>query len=104
MAPSSACRNKPPAAFLAWCVRWRADIEVLGEVTSGQVTIGEEGPCIGWWFGWQSEEALDRAIRQWMEDEMSTIDAREGAGPEDPPWGPDPLQWWQPDEHGTIRD
>lgn len=96
------CRTKPPAAFLAWCVRWRSHLEALGEATTGPVRIGEEGPTIGWWFGWQSEEALDRAIRQWMEDEMKTIDAREGAGPEEPPWGPDPMQWWGADADRAL--
>lgn len=62
----AACRGRPPAAFLSWCVRWRSHLEVLGEATSGQVTIGEAGPVIGWWFGWRSPEALDRAVQQWL--------------------------------------
>jgi hypothetical protein len=93
----SACRARPPAAFLSWCVRWRSHLEALGEVTSGQVTIGERGPVIGWWFGWRSPDALDRAIRQWMEDEMAVLDHRERWGPGQGDIGPDPGLWLQPD-------
>jgi hypothetical protein len=76
----AACRIRPPAAFLSWCMRWRLELEELGEATSGLVTIGEDGPAIGAWFGWQSVEALDRAIQRWLEEEMAAYDARQGAG------------------------
>jgi hypothetical protein len=76
----------------------------LREITTGQVTIGEEGPCIGHWFGWQSVEALDRAIRQWIEDDQAVIDNRERWGPDQGAIGPDPLLWLDPDEEGALGD
>jgi hypothetical protein len=98
----AACRTNPPAPFLAWCVRWRSHLEVLGECSAGQVTIGEEGPCIGWWFGWQSVDALDRAIRQWLEDDLAVFDHRERAGPDQGAIGPDPQLWFDPDDDGEL--
>jgi hypothetical protein len=98
----AACRTNPPAPFLAWCVRWRSHLEALGECTTGQVTISEEGPCIGWWFGWQSVEALDRAIRQWLEDDLAVFDHRERAGPGQGAIGPDPQLWLDPDDDGVL--
>ena len=98
----AACRTNPPAPFLAWCVRWRSHLEALGECSAGQVTIGEEGPCIGWWFGWQSIEALDRAIRQWLEDDLAVFDHRERAGPGQGAIGPDPQLWLEPDDDGEL--
>ena len=98
----TACRIRPPAAFLSWCVRWRLHLEALGEVTTDLVTIGEDGPAIGAWFGWRSVEALDRAIMAWMEDEMAALDARERAGPIAGDLGPDPLLSFEADEDGAL--
>ncbi|MFY7695240.1 MAG: hypothetical protein ACOVQK_02745, partial [Cyanobium sp.] len=62
-----ACRIRPPARFLRWCVRWRHQLADLGEARIGEVQIGEDGPVVGCWFGWASEAALDRALRAWIE-------------------------------------
>jgi hypothetical protein len=97
-----ACRSRPPSGFLAWCVRWRSHLEVLGEITAGAVSIGEEGPQIGWWFGWRSADALDRAIEQWVEDEMAVLDHRERAGPHKGDIGPDPGLWMSTSSDGEI--
>jgi hypothetical protein len=98
----NACRSHPPARFLAWCVRWRSHLEALGEVTAGQVTIGEDGPALGWWFGWRSLEALERAIAQWIEEELACIDHRARAGPDQGDIGPDPGLWREADEEGVL--
>jgi hypothetical protein len=79
----TACRTRPPAAFLRWCVRWRRELEDLGEVRTGDCQIPfidplcpdeKKGPVIGCWFVWRSEAALDRAIRAWIEAELSLMD------------------------------
>lgn len=71
-------RVRPPAAFLRWCYRWRHELALLGECSTGPICIGEDGPTVGQWFGWSSEEALDRAIEGWIGDELRTIDASDG--------------------------
>lgn len=73
-----ACRIRPPAAFLRWCIRWRHELVELGEVSTGDLRIGEDGALVGAWFGWRNEEALDRAIRTWIESEMLLIDRSTG--------------------------
>lgn len=77
-----ACRIRPPARFLRWCVRWRHQLSDLGEASIGEVQIGEDGPVVGCWFGWTSEAALDRALRAWIEEELRMIDR--ATGPPDP--------------------
>ena len=77
-----ACRTRPPAAFLRWCVRWRHELADLGEASIGEVQIGDDGPVVGCWFGWQSEAALDRAIHAWIEEELALMDW--ATGPPDP--------------------
>jgi hypothetical protein len=77
-----ACRARPPAAFLRWCVRWRHELADLGEATIGEVQIGDTGPVVGCWFGWRSEAALDRAIHAWIEEELALMDR--ATGPPDP--------------------
>ena len=69
-----ACRVRPPSGFLRWCVRWRRELADLGEATTGEVQIGDDGPIVGCWFGWRSEAALDRALRAWIESEMGQVD------------------------------
>ena len=92
-----ACRVRPPASFLRWCVRWRHELEHLGEATTGEVQIGSDGPVVGCWFGWDSEAALDRAIRAWIEHELAQIDR--ATGPPDP--GEVGEDW--ADSDGVIR-
>jgi len=92
-----ACRTRPPASFLGWCVRWRHELEHLGEASTGEVQIGEDGPVVGCWFGWASEAALDRAIRAWIEHEMTQIDSATG-----PPDLGEGGQGWV-DSDGVIR-
>jgi len=92
-----ACRTRPPAAFLRWCVRWRHELADLGEATIGEVQIGDDGPVIGCWFGWRSEAAIDRAIRAWIEEELVLMDR--ATGPPDPLEVPD--EW--ADADGVVR-
>jgi hypothetical protein len=92
-----ACRVRPPASFLRWCVRWRHELDHLGEATTGEVQIGADGPVVGCWFGWASEAALDRAIRAWVEHELAQIDR--ATGPPDP--GEVGEAW--ADSDGVIR-
>ncbi len=73
-----ACRIRPPARFLRWCVRWRHQLVDLGEAITGEVQIGEDGPIVGCWFGWRSEAALDRALRAWIEAELGQVDRAMG--------------------------
>jgi hypothetical protein len=103
----TACRTRPPAAFLRWCVRWRGELAHLGEVKAGDIRIGDDlredqketdkRPIIGSWFAWRSEAALDRAIRAWIEEELSLLDR--ATGPPDPHGGPD---GWV-DADGVVR-
>jgi hypothetical protein len=93
----TACRTRPPAAFLRWCVRWRHELADLGEASIGEVQIGDDGPVVGCWFGWRSEAALDRAIRAWIEEELALLDRATGS--------PDPLEvpdGWA-DADGVVR-
>jgi hypothetical protein len=92
-----ACRTRPPAAFLRWCVRWRHELADLGEASIGEVQIGDDGPVVGCWFGWRSEAALDRAIRAWIEEELALLDR--ATGPPDPLDVPD---GWV-DADGVVR-
>ena len=92
-----ACRTRPPAAFLRWCVRWRHELADLGEASIGEVQIGDDGPVVGCWFGWRSEAALDRAIRAWIEEELALMDR--ATGPPDPLDMPD--SW--ADADGVVR-
>jgi hypothetical protein len=92
-----ACRVRPPAAFLRWCVRWRRELADLGEASIGEVQIGADGPVVGCWFGWRSEAALDRAIRAWIETEIDQMDR--ATGPPSPSDGPE--AWCDPD--GVVR-
>jgi hypothetical protein len=92
-----ACRTKPPAAFLRWCVRWRHELVDLGEASIGEIQIGDDGPVVGCWFGWRSEAALDRAIRAWIEEELALMDR--ATGPPDPDEEPD--EW--ADADGVVR-
>lgn len=93
----TACRTRPPAAFLRWCVRWRHELADLGEATIGEVQIGDDGPVVGCWFGWRSEAALDRAIRAWIEEELALLDR--ATGPPNPDEEPD--EW--ADADGVCR-
>ncbi len=74
------CRVRPPSGFLRWCVRWRHQLDDLGEATTGEVQIGEGGPVVGCWFGWRSEAALDRALRAWVEAELEQMDRAAAGG------------------------
>lgn len=88
-----ATRCRPPAAFLRWCVRWRNELQCLGECLTGPVQLGEGGPVVGAWFGWASTEALDRAIDGWIAAEFGRLDAA-GLGipwKEAPPPDPSPV-------------
>ena len=98
----NACRFRPPSAFLGWCMRWRGHLEALGEVTTDLVTIADDGPAIGAWFGWASEQALDRALRQWIEDEMAVMDAAGAPWRGPPDTGPDPSGWLEADGEGEM--
>jgi hypothetical protein len=103
----TACRTRPPAAFLRWCVRWRGELAHLGEAKTGDIRIGDDlrqdqketdkRPIIGCWFAWRSEAALDRAIRAWIEEELTLMDR--ATAPPDPHGGAD---GWV-DEDGVVR-
>jgi hypothetical protein len=93
----TACRTRPPAAFLRWCVRWRHELADLGEATTGELQIGDDGPVVGCWFGWRSEAALDRAIRAWIEEELALFDRATG-----PPSPLDAPDGWV-DANGVVR-
>jgi len=103
----AACRTRPPAAFLRWCVRWRGELAHLGEVKTGDIRIGDDlrqdpketdrRPIIGCWFAWRSEAALDRAIRAWIEEELTLFDR--ATGPPDPHG--EPAGW--SDADGVLR-
>ena len=82
---------------MRWCVRWRHELADLGEVTIGEVQIGDNGPVVGCWFGWRSEAALDRAIRAWIEEELVLLDR--ATGPPNPFEVPD---GWA-DADGVVR-
>jgi hypothetical protein len=80
-----ACRIKPPQGFLRWCCRWARELIDLGAVRSELIQIGEDGPIVGRWFNWASEEELDRAIEAWIAEEVALMDWIEttptGSGP-----------------------
>lgn len=85
-----AARIRPPAPFLRWCMRWRQELQDLGECTTGLIQLPDGGPIIGAWFGWSSEAALDRAITAWIEAEMAHGDrchSPPGGGAETDPDG-----------------
>lgn len=69
-----AARVRPPAPFLRWCLRWRRELEDLGECQTGLIQLPDGGPIIGAWFGWRNEAALDRAIAAWIEAELLQAD------------------------------
>lgn len=74
-----ACRLRPPSAFLRWCCRWWLELVEAGDVVSTDlVQIGEDGPIIGRWFQWASEEALDTAIEAWIGEELARLDSLAG--------------------------
>jgi hypothetical protein len=83
-------------------MRWRGHLEALGEITTDLVTIVDDGPAIGAWFGWASEQALDRALRQWVEDEMTVMDAAGAPWRGPPDVGPDPSGWLEADGEGEM--
>lgn len=91
------CRIKPPASFLRWCCRWADALQDLGEAHSELIQIGEDGPVVGRWFAFTSEEALDRAIAAWLEDVLGLVDAVSGAV--------DPTEWGPggPEEIGVAE-
>jgi len=73
-----AARIRPPAPFLRWCLRWRQELQELGECTTGLIQLPNGGPVIGAWFGWASEEALDRAIAGWIASDLEHGDRCHG--------------------------
>ena len=103
----TACRTRPPAAFLRWCVRWRGELAHLGEVRTGDIRIGDDlrddqtetdkRAIIGCWFAWRSEAALDRAIRAWIEEELALMDRATG-----PPDACHEAEVWA-DADGVVR-
>lgn len=71
----AACRIRPPSSFLRWCCRWWQELQDLGDLKRCElIQIGDDGAAVGRWFLWASEDALDRAIEQWIGEELARLD------------------------------